>query len=406
MFHLLALARATLYKSGFFYATFILACVCVLVLFGACTRSEQQHIDASLSVVESVNTDDSTGFARVTEPRVFAFPQDHGPHPAYQTEWWYYTGNLATHDGRRFGFQLTFFRRGIRPDISQRDSHWSTNAIYMAHLAITDVEGQEFAAYERFSRDGIGLAGASGDPYRVFLDDWSVEGSGPEGMRMHLEADASNHALDLVAESTKPVTLQGDGGLSQKGTTPGNASYYYSLTRMQTAGWIRVADEVYQVEGLTWMDHEFGTSALEASATGWDWFSLQLDDGFELMVWQIRQDDEYIEQNEDADGPSLLLADGMLVLPDGTTRRIAASALQVLVLDQWQSKKTGIAYPSGWRVTVPAEQIVLDVQPLLREQELTTTIVYWEGAVRVGGSVAGQPMHGYGYVELTGYGAN
>lgn len=380
--------------------------LCILVLSGACTQRKQPYIQASVNVVESINTDDSTGFDQVTKPRTFVFPQDHGPHPAYQTEWWYYTGNLVTQDGRRFGFQLTFFRRGIRADVQQRDSHWSTSAIYMAHCTVSDVAGQTFASYERFSRDGIDLAGSSGNPYRVFLEDWSAEGSGPEGMRMHLLADAGDHALDLVAENTKPVTLQGDAGLSQKGTTPGNASYYYSLTRMQTEGWIRIAGETYSVQGLTWMDHEFGTSALEANATGWDWFSLQLDNGYEVMVWHIRRDDGYTEQREGADPPSLRLADGTLVLPDGTTRRIAAQALHVDVLDQWQSQQTGITYPSGWRVTLPDEEIVLDVQPLLREQELTTTIVYWEGAVQVDGSMAGQPVSGYGYVELTGYGAN
>ncbi len=368
----------------------------LLLLLVACGSGTRPPIQAALSGVEPLRGEDATGFARVTQPRRFRFPHDHGPHPQYHIEWWYYTGNLATPAGRRFGYQLTFFRQALHASPPPRSSDWATRNIYMAHLTLSDVDNQQFYFFDRFSRDGAGLAGASGHPYRVFLEDWSAHGSGPQGMTITLTAAQGDIALALTLESRKPPALQGDAGLSQKGAAPGNASYYYSLTRMHTSGHVRVGETTYPVQGLSWMDHEFGTSALQADASGWDWFSLQLDDGRELMVWRIR-----LADGAETTPPP---ADALLVAADGSTRRLDADAIQIAVQETWQSPHTGIVYPSGWRLTVPAEALVLEIEPLLRDQELySTAVVYWEGAVRFSGTHHDAPLSGSGYVELTGY---
>jgi predicted secreted hydrolase len=376
-----------------------------LLLLAACSSASQPHIRASTGVIESINTDDSAGFARATQPRTFTFPHDHGPHPDYQIEWWYYTGNLHTETGRHFGYQLTFFRRGIVPQPPQRASNWSTSNIYMAHLALSDSESGQFYAFDRFSRDGAHLAGAQATPYHIFLEDWSATGSGPGGMQMHLKAAEEDIALDLVLDSLKPPVLQGENGLSQKGDASGNASYYYSLTRMETSGTLRVDGKSYQVHGLSWMDHEFGTSGLDKHAEGWDWFSIQLDHGYEVMLYYIR----LATPTEKQPGKEAWLdsaytrMDGTLVLPDGTSRRLDTDNIAIAVLDSWRSPDTTIRYPAGWHITLPAEGLELEIEPTLPHQELLTAIIYWEGSVQARGTHQGQAVRGHGYVELTGY---
>lgn len=360
-----------------------------ILLITGCT-APPPSITARLDAVEAINRGSDSGFARVLEPRPFVFPQDHGPHPEYAIEWWYYTGNLDSGE-RRFGYQLTFFRSALTPEPPERSSPWGTSTIYMAHLALSDVANDRFYAFERFSRDAVGLAGASGEPFRVFLEDWSAEGSGPEGMTMHLRAAEEDVALDLTIVSRKAPALQGDQGLSQKGSTLGNASFYYSLTQMETNGTVRIGDAQYAVTGFSWMDHEWGTSALEDGAVGWDWFSIQLDDGREIMYAQVRT----------ADAISYRL--GSLVEADGTIRILDQAPVILDVLDTWRSPRSGAVYPSGWQLTIPELALELTIQPVLRDQELPVTIIYWEGAVDVRGSQGGQPLSGRGYVELTGY---
>lgn len=356
----------------------------------ACT-TPAPPLGARLSAVEALQAAPGEGFARALTPRAFTFPADHGPHPDYQIEWWYYTGNLATQDGRHFGFQLTFFRTALTPHPTTRASLWGANTIYMAHFALSDVANTTFAAYERFSRDGAGLAGAQSAPFRVALDNWVAEGSGPADMTMHLHALEGSLALDLTLDSLKPPVLQGDRGLSQKGPTPGNASYYYSLTRMATNGTIQIQDQRFTVTGLSWMDHEWSTSALEAGAVGWDWFSIQLADGRDLMYAQVRN----------PSGASYGL--GTLVALDGTTRTLAANAVTLEVLDTWQSPQSQTRYPARWRLTIPSEELTLELIPVMANQELPVAVVYWEGAVRITGTARGAPIVGNGYVELTGY---
>lgn len=359
-----------------------------LILLGACAAPAEPQIRAALSVSEAMRADDDPRFARATEPIPFTFPADHGPHPAFAIEWWYLTGNLQAADGRHFGFQLTIFRRALAPEPAERDSAWATRNIYMAHFALSDVAGGQFYAFERFSRDGAGLAGASAEPLRVFLEDWSIAGEGPGDATLRLRAAEGPVAIDLAAANDRPPVLQGDRGLSEKGPSAGNASYYYSLTRMATSGQIRVADTTYTVSGLSWMDREWSTSALEGGVIGWDWFALQLDSGHDLMLYQLRTDDGGISP----------YSKGSLVAPDGSVTPIAAADMRITPLGSWTSPRSGARYPSGWRLDLPTVGLSLELTPHLRDQELPTSVVYWEGAVRVAGDAAG-----HGYVELTGY---
>ena len=367
------------------------------------SQREAPQVQARLVALADGGSDvQSEGYLRAREPKDLEFPVDHGPHLDYQTEWWYYTGNLIADGGQRFGYQLTFFRRALVPPPlrAERESQWAADQIYMAHFALTDVAGRDYQAFERFSRGAVGLAGAQATPYRVWLEDWQVEEVEPGVTRMRAQVgspDAAESqgtlALDLLLTDRKGPVLQGDRGFSPKGPQPGNASYYYSLTRLETSGTVQVGGASYQVSGLSWMDHEWSTSGLAADQIGWDWFSIQLDDGSELMVFQLRKEDGSID----------LYSSGTFVAPDGSTRHLGREDFEIRVEDSWRSPNSGATYPAGWTVFVPSLELTLAIDPYLSDQELIVSYAYWEGAVRVEGERAGQSVSGNGYVELTGY---
>ena len=335
----------------------------------------------------------AASYLRVMGPADLEFPADHGSHLDYQTEWWYYTGNLVGDGGQHLGYQLTFFRRALTPPAqrAERGSAWAADQVYMAHLALTDVAGGRHHAFERFARGAVGLAGAQGAPYRVWLENWQVEEVEP-GVT-HLSAAHEGLALDLVLTERKGPTLQGDRGYSAKGPQPGSASTYYSLTCLETSGTVQVGEGSYPVSGLSWMDHEWSTSALTTGQVGWDWFSIQMDDGGELMVFQLRQEDGSIDP----------FSSGTFITADSNARHFDRDDFEIRVEDTWRSPDTGATYPARWTVTVYAEDLVLEIEPHLADQELTVSYAYWEGAVRVEGERAGQAVRGDGYVEMTGY---
>lgn len=337
--------------------------------------------------------DEATGFARAEGLRPFDFPVDHGPHPDYQTEWWYYTGNLETEEGRHFGYQLTFFRRALVPPSQRQDrpSNWATDQVYLAHFGLTDVAARRYQAFERFARGAAGLAGAQAAPYHVWLEDWSAEEVEPDLVR--LRAAQGDLAIDLLLVDRKGPILQGDGGYSQKGPQPGNASYYYSQTRLDSSGTVQIGDIAYAVGGWSWMDHEFSTSALAPDQVGWDWFALQLDDGSELMVFQIRKEDGSVDP----------FSSGTWVSPDGSARRLGRGDFEIAVGDTWRSPHSGATYPARWTLDVPVADLTLNIEPYLADQELNVSYTYWEGAVRMSGERAGNAVSGVGYVEMTGY---
>ncbi len=348
---------------------------------------------AQSQVVAAAAGESVQGFAIADGSRSVRLPADQGPHPNFQTEWWYYTGNLDAADGRHFGYQLTFFRRALLPQdkVVPRPSDWGTNQVYMAHFALTDVAANSFHAFERLSRGAAGLAGAQGNPYSVWLDDWQVNQVSPEIYHLHAEQDG--WVIDLTLRDIKGFILQGDHGFSRKGPAPGQASYYYSQTRLQTQGKISSNGQDYPVSGLSWMDHEFSTSALDKNQVGWDWFALQLDDQSELMVYQLRQ----------ADGSIDPFSSGSYVAPDGSVHPLRRQDFQIQVEGSWTSPQTKANYPARWTVRIPSEGLTLNIEPYIPDQELNLSYVYWEGAVKFSGTHNGKPVTGSGYVELTGY---
>jgi predicted secreted hydrolase len=368
----------------------VLMLAAVLLILVVRSAPQQAALQAQVHLLPL--QEESAGFARALTQRTWSFPKDHGLHPEYQTEWWYYTGNVSTASGRRFGFQFTIFRRALTPQPVDSRSEWRTTQLYMAHFTITDVAARKFYQAERFSRGSLDLAGATTEPvYRVWLEDWSATALSADARIVRIQAREGNLQLDLTLEQAKPPVLQGDNGLSQKGDEPGNATYYYSLTRLNTTGSITIGGETFDVAGTSWMDHEFGTSSLGENAVGWDWFGLHLDDGRDLMLGRIRL----------ADGGFEPMFGGILVLPDGTTRPLHALDFTVQATATWKSPHTGAVYPAGWQITIntgDALPLQLKLTPLLSDQELTGSISYWEGAVRIGGDASG-----YGYAELTGY---
>ncbi len=336
----------------------------------------------------------AAGFRRAAPGYPWSFPRDTGSHPDYATEWWYYTGHLSGPRGEWYGYELTFFRAGVLPPGTARRSAWALSHLYLAHFAVTDPQRRRFDYDERVARGALGMAGAATDRQNVWLGRWSarlVDGT------HHLEAHQDGWRLDLRATPTKPPVLQGRGGYSQKGSGAGHASQYYSYTRLRTVGTLWRQGQAIAVAGESWMDHEFSTDSLAPDEVGWDWFSLQLDTGEELMLYRLRR----------RDGSADPHSGGTWVARDGATTALGLDDYALEELDRWRSPKTRITYPSRWRVRVPSRGLTLEVTPILADQELVTSrstgVTYWEGAVDARGTLRGRPVRGQGYVELTGY---
>jgi predicted secreted hydrolase len=331
---------------------------------------------------------------QATAGYTFKFPGDHASHPDYKIEWWYYTGNVKADDGRRFGYQVTFFRVGI-DHTPVNPSRWAIRDLFMTHLAVSDAAGKRYRFAEKLSRGGPGLAGARADRYHAWNDDWTVtlDVKGNHVLRAH----SAQAGIDLVLDEGKAPVINGVNGISQKGAQAGNASHYYSLTRMPTSGTIAIDGERFTVTGTSWMDHEFGTSFLEPEQRGWDWLSIQLSDGRELMLYQLRR----------ADGSRDPRSSGTVVDPSGRSRHLANADFTLTPGRKRFTSSNGAVYPIEWTVTVPSQGISLTVTTPLDDQELSLTrstgIAYWEGMIDVAGAAGGAPVTGSGYLEMTGY---
>ena len=356
-------------------------------------QGSNQPAEHFSSFDESLAAEDKQGFERVYQPRRFVFPEDFGSHDNFRSEWWYFTGNIQNRQGRKFGYELTFFRFALALGKIPFISEWRSRQLYMAHFALTDVKAEKFYSDERVSRGAAGLAGAKQDSYHVWLYDWSAAAVSSEGFPLRLQAENSDTAIDLILTPEKPLMPQGRDGLSQKSQEPGNASYYYSATRLATTGTIRVNNRQFSVTGNSWMDREWSTSALAPEQQGWDWFALQLSDGSELMFYQFRRKDGLLDSN----------SAGAIFSVDGQKKPLTVKDVQITVLDTWKSPHSDVSYPSGWSVSVAGQKMKLKVIPLLNDQELNLRYRYWEGAVSVSGMSNAKPVTGQGYVELTGY---
>jgi predicted secreted hydrolase len=329
-------------------------------------------------------------------PWKWLFPRDHGSHPDFRTEWWYFTGNLTDGSEKRFGYQLTFFRHGLFLKASNPADPWSVRDLYLGHFSLTDVSGGRFWYTERLSRKGPCLAEAAEEGMEVRLLGWQAR---MEGKGIKLEARHPNMELSLDLTPTKPFVLHGENGLSRKGPKPGQASYYYSYTDLETKGLIRTSQSQssFAVRGKSWFDHEFGSNQLAPDQTGWDWFSLHFSDGRDLMIYFLRRKDGSAE-------PS---SSGTLVSTTGSAIHLPLSSIRIDVLDTWRSPKSGARYPSRWKIRLASFGIEMDVASHVADQELVTKdstgVIYWEGAVGGTGKSAGQAISCEGYAELTGY---
>lgn len=351
--------------------------------------------------IEWASAEDIEGYLSVTASCDLKLPKDHASHSGYRTEWWYYTGNLQSAAGDLYGFQLTFFRRRIIPLASEKKwptpaSGWRTSQIYLAHAAISDLDGKHHFHAQRMGRGVLGIAGEFRDNDRVniFLKKWSAR-IGPKNHQLRVNSD--RFSFDLSLTRVKPPVFHGKGGYSQKGSTPERASCYYSLTRLETKGQITLEDKAYTVSGLSWMDHEFSTSPLEPGLVGWDWFGLQLSDNTEIMIYLLRQED----------GKLNTASSGTYVRANGKTRHLSMHDIEVTVSDTWNSPNSGGVYPSRWRLRIPLLSLDLNISPNLADQEMitdeSTGVTYWEGSVSVEGFKSHRRINGNGYVELTGY---
>jgi len=324
----------------------------------------------------------------------YEFPRDHFSHPSYRTEWWYYTGNLRSADGHRFGFELTFFRLGISRD--ENASPWYVHDLYMAHLALSDIDGRRYYANERINRAGPGIAGADAGSATIWNGNWQAR-IGPDAHR--LRAIGEDFSIDLGLVPEKPPVIQGIDGVSQKAEGEGHASHYVSFTRMTTAGRIELNGGAYVVNGEAWMDHEFFSDSMAGDEVGWDWLSIELDDHSELMLYRLRHRDGGVDPYSsgtyvDAKGGTAHLTQKDFTMTEGGVR--------------WKSDATGGVYPLAWSVSVPALKLELQVSTPLERQEFVSRFgpSDWEGAVDLKGRRGSDAVQGYGYLEMTGYAGN
>lgn len=340
-------------------------------------------------------------YLSVTGPCNLTFPKDHGSHPGYRTEWWYYTGNLLAASGDRYGYQLTFFRSQINPSAATENwprpsSAWRTQQIFVGHAAISDLSKKKHRHAELMAREALGMAGVfqKTDATTVFINTWSAK----IGVDRHiLAAHTADFSIDLTLQPAKPPVLHGQAGYSRKGSTAKKASCYYSLTRLISKGVLKIDGKTIVVEGLSWMDHEFSTAPLEPGIVGWDWFSLQLSDQTELMLFFLRQENGEIHP----------ASSGTFVNRWGRPQHLTRENFSVAVLGRWKSPKSDALYPARWRLNVFPLAIQLTIDTHLSDQEMRTTestgVIYWEGSVSATGTVGQQPLKAEGYVELTGY---
>lgn len=351
-------------------------------------------------------------FLQVSPNRTFSFPRDHGSHEEYPIEWWYFTGHLtaekkeAERAPQTFGFELTFFRVGINSGDASPETPWHVGSLYLAHAAITDDQNQKFLFEKIRIRPDFLQAGASQERLHVWAKDWSVEQGrgGADDTAIHLEVDAKDAAtgerflFSLMLYPRKPPVLQGKDGYSQKGERSGDASYYVSFTRLEGKGEVGVGKERVAVAASAWMDHEILSSEPNSGEVGWDWFSIQLDNNWECMLYDLKRGSPLVRTE---------YSSGSCVTPEGEKIPLLSSDFSIRPTGTWRSKESGIEYPAGWEVSIPKVELDMRIIPTVPQQELISKgsgeRSYWEGRCLVEGSIGGSSQRGAAYVELVGY---
>ena len=338
-----------------------------------------------------------TTWQRAVGPWAWSFPRDHGAHPDFKSEWWYFTGNLKEEStGRSFGYQLTIFRQGVQFNPAQKNSKWAARDFYFGHFTISDIAKNEFHVVEDVSRGALGEVQVSPNRMNVILKRLAIAQTGAEE-NYHLAAVDPGIGIDFELHPLKPLVLEGVKGLSQKSSGAGEASYYYSYPRLATEGRLKVGDKLYDVSGLSWFDHEFSTSSLASDEAGWDWFCIQLENKQEIMLYALR----------DKSGALDPASEGTWINADGTSERLVPGSFTIAKSGSWTSPHSGATYPAGWHVVVPGRHADLTVAPAMADQELNLTkmgkLSYWEGACNITGTIANENVSGVGYTELTGY---
>jgi predicted secreted hydrolase len=323
----------------------------------------------------------------------FQFPRDYFSHPQYQIEWWYYSGNLMSRLGRPFGFELALFRLGVS-NSGLRTSPWQVKNVYMADLALSDLAGKRFLYAKRMNRDGPGIAGASESQQRVWNGNWQVQWRGAD---QQLRAVTNRFSLQLLLKPAKPVVLNGHNGFSAKAPGTGNASNYFSFTRLETSGTVVLGQERFEVTGTSWMDHEFSTTPKHSPVTGWDWLAIQLDNDTEIMLYEVRLKNGVVSPD----------SSGTWTDPQGKAQFLSIDDFVLTPGQTWRSTRSHARYPIQWYVSIPSHHLQLQVTTPLKDQELVSdnqsSPTYWEGAIRVEGQEAAKPVKGVGYLEMTGY---
>lgn len=369
----------------------LICLLCALQLAG-CGDRASENSNAIVSLHAELGGD-ASGYQRACSPTVFDFPRDHLAHPQFRNEWWYVTGNVESSESVRFGFHATLFRIATQPAVAVRsDSAWETEQFYMAHFAVTREGEAKVLSAERFARSAVNLAGTSlqNNLAKVWLEDWVIEQTSAgesETWRLQLSAQ-DGMAVNLTLVADKPRVLQGKDGYSQKSSDPCNASYYYSYTRLRAQGELVYGNEQHQVTGSAWFDREWSSSALAQNQVGWDWFALQLDDGREIMFYQLRE----------ADGTPSPFSYAVEVNRQGVAKTLV---LPSLTINRWWQSDSGARYPVEGELILAGTGEVIHFAPLIDNQELNLTVRYWEGAIRLR-DVQGAEV-GRGYLELTGY---
>jgi predicted secreted hydrolase len=357
-----------------------------------CSNSANRQNEERINVISALSGFVDPGYDIADRQIEFSFPQDHGTHETFRNEWWYFTGNLYDDMDRRFGYQLTFFRISLTPQENDRSSNWATDQIYMAHLAISDVANREFHSFEKINRDNLGLAGFDEDAFRINVEDWYIEGQDDGAFPWRLYGVKNGIELSLTVDPSKDIVLQGENGLSRKSLDGNNASYYYSITRLSTEGYIELHGIKYNVGGYSWLDREWSTSALSEQQSGWDWFSLQFYDNTDVMYFQLRN----------KDGSVYPYNEGLIVNPDSSTIRLGTGDIELKTRQYWQSPHGG-NYPVEWEANIKPLGKTVILQAVFPDQELALSTRYWEGSINMFDKEDMANIIGQGYMELTGY---